>query len=121
MRRQIITVSLLALALALPAGALAADPPTLITTPMSAEDSAGIDIIANAMLESGDVNALYVGVWDPARGAHVKAYGIADVATRARSERGGQLPDRQRDQDVHRDRHPPAGGRGQARARRDAG
>ncbi len=27
-----------------------------------------------------DINALYVGVWDPARGAYVKAYGTADVA-----------------------------------------
>ena len=81
MRRSILTTSLLVAALALPAGALAVDPPTLITTPMSAEDSEGLDIIANAMLESGDVNALYLGVWDPARGAHVKAYGIADVAT----------------------------------------
>ncbi len=48
---------------------------------MSAEDSAGIDIIANATLESAGINALYVGVWDPARGAYVKAYGNADVAS----------------------------------------
>ncbi len=80
MHRLIITTSLLAVALAQPAGTLAADPPTLPTTPMSAEDSAGIDIISNATLESAGINALYVGVWDPARGAYVKAYGTADVA-----------------------------------------
>ena len=81
MRRLMLTTSLLAVALAQPLAALAADLPTLVSTPMSAEDSAGIDTIANATLESAGIDALYVGVWDPARGAFVKAYGTADVAT----------------------------------------
>jgi D-alanyl-D-alanine carboxypeptidase len=48
---------------------------------MSAEDAAAIDAgIAAIMEKHPEVPAIYIGVWDPERGAYQQAYGLADVA-----------------------------------------
>ena len=68
------------LALLLPASALA-QTPDLPSGEFSDEDRAYVDQIAEAALSrGGDLNALYIGVWDPARGAYTAAYGMADAA-----------------------------------------
>ena len=61
-------------ALALPAGALAADPPTLPTTPMSAEDSAGHRHHRERDAGVRGHQRPVRGRLGSARGAYVKAY-----------------------------------------------
>lgn len=95
------TLCMTALALAatlLPAGvalpAVAADPsaapaasaaaaarwsaPALTTTPMSAADAAAIDKLAtDALAANPDLPGMWLGIWDPAKGFYVQAYGEA--------------------------------------------
>jgi D-alanyl-D-alanine carboxypeptidase len=58
----------------------------LPTKPMSAADSAFIDKVARDMLEGrlffseGELPGVWIGIWDPVKGVHVRAYGKADVA-----------------------------------------
>ena len=62
--------------------AAAAQGPEMPVGEMSAEDRATIDAIAQGVLESEvGVPAVYIGVWDPERGAYVAAYGTADRET----------------------------------------
>ena len=68
------------LALLLPSSSLA-QAPELPTGEFSDEDRAYVDQIAQAALDrGGDLNALYIGVWDPERGAYTAACGLADAA-----------------------------------------
>jgi D-alanyl-D-alanine carboxypeptidase len=70
----------LALVATLAVPVAAADAP-LTTEPMGAEDTAAIDAGVAAIMEANpDVPAMYIGVWDPERGAYVQAYGLADIA-----------------------------------------
>jgi amidase len=56
--------------------------PEMPSGEMSAEDRAAIDAIAEGMLQSvAEVPAVYLGIWDPERGAYVAAYGTADRET----------------------------------------
>jgi D-alanyl-D-alanine carboxypeptidase len=52
------------------------------TTKMSAEDAAIVDQLAKAGLDSsaGQLPAMWIGVWDPAKGYYVGAYGEAVTA-----------------------------------------
>jgi D-alanyl-D-alanine carboxypeptidase len=81
MRRPTLLIgAALLLALAAPVGA-AGPQPSL--QPMSAEDTAVIDAgIAAIMDAHPEVPAIYIGVWDPARGVYQQAYGLADVAAK---------------------------------------
>ena len=79
-RRRATAASLLIglLVLAMPTAAMA-QPPEMPSGEMSAEDRAAIDAVAQTMLESDDgIPAVYIGIWDPARGAYTAAYGMAD-------------------------------------------
>jgi len=79
-RRRATAASLLIglLMLTLPTAAMA-QPPEMPSGEMSAEDRAAIDAVAQTMLESEDgIPAVYIGIWDPERGAYVQAYGVAD-------------------------------------------
>jgi len=73
---------LLAAAAASPA--IAADPstgwsgPALPTAPMSVADAAAIDQLArDALAKNPDLPGLWIGIWDPARGVYLQAYGRA--------------------------------------------
>jgi D-alanyl-D-alanine carboxypeptidase len=47
-------------------------------TPMSAADAAAVDAKAEAvMAQSPDLNGMWIGVWDPAKGYYMQAYGNA--------------------------------------------
>ncbi|MFV2063418.1 MAG: serine hydrolase domain-containing protein, partial [Chloroflexota bacterium] len=91
MRRSTLTTSvILAFVLALAAPVAAADA-QLPTEPMSTEDQAAIDSAIEAIMEQDpEVPAVYIGVWDPERGAYLQAYGLADVA----DERPAGIDDR---------------------------
>jgi D-alanyl-D-alanine carboxypeptidase len=78
-RTTSIVGALLALAIAAPVAAVDAE---LTNEPMSAEDTAAIDSAISVVMEANpEVPAIYVGVWDPERGAYQQAYGMADVAS----------------------------------------
>jgi D-alanyl-D-alanine carboxypeptidase len=81
MRRPTLLIAA-ALMLTLAAPVAAADEPVeLPSEPMSAQDQAAIDAGIAAIMEAHpEVPAVYIGVWDPARGAYQQAYGLADVA-----------------------------------------
>ncbi|MFO1538913.1 MAG: serine hydrolase domain-containing protein [Chloroflexota bacterium] len=52
--------------------------PALPTTPMSAADAAAIDALAAAALaQTPDLPGMWIGVWDPAKGVYLQAYGEA--------------------------------------------
>ncbi|MFN8623882.1 MAG: serine hydrolase domain-containing protein [Chloroflexota bacterium] len=69
----------LALVLAAPASAAA---PQLPTQPMAPDETGAIDAgIATLLAAHPGIPAIYVGIWDPIRGAYQQAYGVADPAT----------------------------------------
>ena len=76
-----LTAAVLAVALAVPAGAQDAElwsGPPLTTAPMSEADAAAVDqLFEDALSQSPDLPGLWVGVWDPEKGYHLAAYGEA--------------------------------------------
>lgn len=79
-RFKILAITTLVLAMILPI--YAADK-SLPTKPMPAEDIATIDAGIREILESNpEIPAMYIGVWDPRRGAYQQAYGLADVTSK---------------------------------------
>ena len=52
--------------------------PQLTTRPMRAADAAAIDGMArDALAKNADLPGLWIGIWDPARGVYLQAYGRA--------------------------------------------
>ena len=52
--------------------------PQLTTRPMRAADAAAIDGMArDALAKNADLPGLWIGIWDPARGVYLQAYGQA--------------------------------------------
>lgn len=52
--------------------------PARTTTPMSAADAAAIDaLVAGALAQAPGLPGMWIGVWDPAKGYYLQAYGEA--------------------------------------------
>jgi D-alanyl-D-alanine carboxypeptidase len=52
--------------------------PRLTTTPMRAADAAAIDKLAqDALAKNPELPGMWIGIWDPAKGVYVQAYGQA--------------------------------------------
>ena len=75
------TAAVLALTLAVPVAAQDADlwsGPALTTTPMSEADVAVVDqLVEDVLSQSPDLPGLWIGIWDPDKGAYLQAYGEA--------------------------------------------
>ena len=73
-------ITVLALILTLPVIASSGQLPSKT---MSDKDKSVIDAGINSILKDNpEIPAIYIGVWDPQRGAYQQAYGLADVANK---------------------------------------